>query len=42
LRFARDFGLRLIDRAEPLKALLRVEAGGAGASAPRLLRGGSL
>ena len=42
LRFARDLGLRLVDRAPPLKALLRAEAGGAGAGAPRLLRGRAL
>ena len=42
LRFVRDFGLRLVDRMEPLKALLTAEAGGAALSAPRLLRGEAL
>ena len=39
LRLARDLGLRLVDRAPPLKALLIGEAGGAGRDAPKLLRG---
>jgi 2-octaprenyl-6-methoxyphenol hydroxylase len=39
LRFARDFGLRVVDRAEPLKRLLMAEAAGATAGAPKLLRG---
>jgi 2-octaprenyl-6-methoxyphenol hydroxylase len=39
LRFARDLGLRLIDRAPRLKDMLIAEAGGAGSGAPRLLRG---
>jgi 2-octaprenyl-6-methoxyphenol hydroxylase len=39
LRFARDLGLRLVDRAGPLKRRLRAEAAGGGASAPRLLQG---
>ncbi len=39
LRLARDLGLRLVDRAPRLKDLLIAEAGGAGARAPRLLRG---
>jgi 2-octaprenyl-6-methoxyphenol hydroxylase len=39
LRFARDLGLRLVDRAPPLKSLFMTEAAGAGAGAPRLLRG---
>ena len=39
LRLARDFGLRVVDRAPPLKNLFMAEAAGAGAGAPRLLRG---
>ena len=39
LRFMRDLGLRLVDHAPRLKNLLISEAGGAGRSAPRLLRG---
>ena len=39
LRFARDFGLRVVDRSEPLKRLLMAEAAGATAGAPKLLRG---
>ena len=39
LRFVRDLGLRIVDRAPALKDLMIVEAGGAGSSAPRLLRG---
>jgi 2-octaprenyl-6-methoxyphenol hydroxylase len=39
LRFARDLGLRLVDRAPALKDMLITEAGGAGRGAPRLLRG---
>jgi 2-octaprenyl-6-methoxyphenol hydroxylase len=39
LRFLRDLGLRLVDRAPPLKNLLILEAGGAGRGAPKLLRG---
>jgi 2-octaprenyl-6-methoxyphenol hydroxylase len=39
LRFVRDLGLRIVDRASPLKDMLIVEAGGAGSGAPRLLRG---
>jgi 2-octaprenyl-6-methoxyphenol hydroxylase len=39
LRFARDLGLRLVDRAPALKDLMIVEAGGAGRGAPRLMRG---
>jgi 2-octaprenyl-6-methoxyphenol hydroxylase len=39
LRFLRDLGLRLVDRAPTLKAMLIAEAGGAGREAPRLLRG---
>ena len=42
LRFARDLGLRVVDRAPALKALLVAEAGGAGRAAPKLLRGLSL
>lgn len=39
LRAMRDFGLRVVDRASPLKRLFMAEAAGAGAGAPRLLRG---
>ncbi len=39
LRFARDLGLRIVDRAPPLKRLFMVEAAGASRGAPRLLRG---
>ena len=39
LRFARDFGLRVVDRLSPLKRLLAAEAAGDGVKAPRLLRG---
>jgi 2-octaprenyl-6-methoxyphenol hydroxylase len=42
LRFARDLGLRLVDRAPALKRLLVDEAAGAGPGAPRLLRGQGL
>jgi 2-octaprenyl-6-methoxyphenol hydroxylase len=39
LRFVRDFGLRVVDRAPTLKNLFVAEAAGAGSGAPRLLRG---
>ena len=39
LRFARDLGLRVVDRAALLKRRLIAEAAGEGAGAPRLLRG---
>jgi len=39
LRFARDLGLRIVDRAAPLKRRFIAEAAGDGDSAPRLLRG---
>lgn len=39
LRALRDFGLRLVDRAAPLKRAFMQEAAGAGEKAPRLLRG---
>ena len=39
LRFVRDLGLRLVERAPILKAMLIAEASGAGAAAPKLLRG---
>jgi 2-octaprenyl-6-methoxyphenol hydroxylase len=39
LRMARDFGLRLVDRAPALKRYFVEEAGGARGDAPRLLRG---
>jgi len=42
LRFVRDLGLRLVDRAPRLKNRLVIEAGGAGRDAPRLLRGAAL
>jgi 2-octaprenyl-6-methoxyphenol hydroxylase len=42
LRFARDFGLRVIDRAPMLKDMLIAEAGGASSRAPRLLKGFAL
>ncbi len=42
LRFVRDLGLRLVDRAPLLKDQLILEAGGAGRGAPRLLRGAPL
>ncbi len=39
LRFVRDLGLRIVDRAPALKQMLIAEATGAGGGAPRLLRG---
>ena len=39
VRALRDFGLRLVDRAAPLKRAFMQEAAGDGASAPRLMRG---
>jgi 2-octaprenyl-6-methoxyphenol hydroxylase len=39
LRFVRDLGLRIVDRAPMLKDILIAEAGGAGTAAPKLLRG---
>jgi 2-octaprenyl-6-methoxyphenol hydroxylase len=42
LRFARDLGLRLVDRAPALKRWFAAEAAGAGARAPRLLQGEGL
>jgi 2-octaprenyl-6-methoxyphenol hydroxylase len=39
LRFLRDLGLRIVDRAPALKDMLIAEAGGASSSAPKLLRG---
>ena len=39
LRFVRDLGLRIVDRAPPLKDMLIAEAGGAGRAAPKLLKG---
>ncbi len=39
LRSLRDLGLRVVDRAGPLKRALIAEAGGDGIGAPRLLRG---
>ncbi len=39
LRFARDLGLKLVDRAPPLKRRLIAEAAGGGAGAPRLTQG---
>jgi 2-octaprenyl-6-methoxyphenol hydroxylase len=42
LRLARDLGLRIVDRAPTFKDMLIAEAGGAGSSAPKLLRGRAL
>ena len=42
LRFVRDLGLRLVDRAPRLKERLIAEAGGGGREAPKLLRGAAL
>ena len=42
LRFARDFGLRIVDRTPMLKRAFMAEAAGSGARAPRLLRGQGL
>ena len=42
LRFVRDLGLRIVDRAPQLKDILIAEAGGAGPGAPKLLRGVAL
>ena len=42
LRFVRDLGLRLVDRAPLIKDRLIIEAGGVGPGAPRLLRGAAL
>ena len=39
LRFMRDLGLRIVDRAPQLRDIMIAEAGGAGPRAPRLLRG---
>jgi 2-octaprenyl-6-methoxyphenol hydroxylase len=39
LRFIRDLGLRIVDRAPPLKNTLIAEAGGATSGAPKLLQG---
>ena len=39
LRFLRDLGLRIVDRAPPLKDMLIAEAGGATGNAPKLLKG---
>ncbi|HEX9169799.1 MAG TPA: FAD-dependent monooxygenase [Roseiarcus sp.] len=39
LRFLRDLGLRIVDRAPALKDMLIAEADGAGGGAPKLLRG---
>src|ERR1700677_1753031 len=39
LRFVRDLGLRIVDRAPTLKDMLIAQAGGAGSGAPKLLRG---
>ena len=39
LRFVRDLGLRIVDRAPALKDMLIAEAGGSGRGAPKLLRG---
>ena len=42
LRFVRDLGLRIVDRAPTLKDMLIAEAGGGGGDAPKLLRGQAL
>ena len=42
LRFLRDLGLRVVDRAPSLKGLLIAEASGAAPGAPKLLRGRAL
>jgi 2-octaprenyl-6-methoxyphenol hydroxylase len=42
LRFARDLGLRIVDRAAPLKRRLIAEAAGGGTGAPRLTQGWGL
>ena len=42
LRFARDLGLRLVDRAAPVKRRLIAEAAGGGAGSPRLTQGWGL
>ena len=42
VRFLRDLGLRIVDRAPALKDMLIAGAGGAGGGAPMLLRGLSL
>jgi 2-octaprenyl-6-methoxyphenol hydroxylase len=42
LRAMRDFGLRVVDRAGPLKKYFIAEAGGATKDAPRLMRGSGL
>ena len=42
LRFVRDLGLRVVDRAPLIKERLILEAGGAGQDAPKLLRGAAL
>ena len=42
LRFVRDLGLRLVDRAPRLKDRFIHEAGGASGAAPRLLKGAAL
>ena len=39
MRFLRDLGLRIVDRAPALKDMLISEAGGADGGAPKLLRG---
>ena len=39
LRFVRDLGLRIVDRAPALKDMLMAEAAGSGPAAPKLLRG---
>jgi len=39
VRSLRDLGLRVVDRAGPLKRRLIAEAAGEGGGAPKLLRG---
>jgi 2-octaprenyl-6-methoxyphenol hydroxylase len=42
LKFARDVGLGIVDRASPLKEFLAAEAAGLTGEVPRLLRGEAL
>ena len=42
LRFVRDLGLRLVDRAPLIKERFMIEASGTSRNAPKLLRGAAL